>query len=357
MSLSLSQQGFLAFIFTASTTWMQPVIGYMVDRHGKTWLLTASVIWIAFWVSISGVIGNYYILTIVLILGGTASALYHPLGSATAIKLTSRQAGTSLSIFMTVGGIASAVAPSVAIPLATNFGLGSLIYLFIPGIVTALIMYKTRVQAISLNGKTEKTPDTPKNTPIHAKVLFPVLLLLLVSALRGWLKVSLVAYGAQLFMIKSISVEAFSVLLSIQLFTGSFGNLVGGFLSDIIGSKRVLLYTILLMTICLGMLLQFGGIIAMTAFMLIGILISASNAANILMTRDFLPQNATMATGLILGLGAGIGGLGVMLQGHIADISGMSVSFIYLLVSVAVSFILVAFLPQPESSGKRSVQH
>jgi len=111
------------------------------------------------------------------------------------------------------------------------------------------------------------------------------------------------------------------------------------------------------MTICLGLLLQFGGIIAMAAYMLIGILISASNAANILMTRDFLPNNSPMATGIILGLGAGIGGLGVMLQGCIADNSTMFVSFLYLLAAVAVSFILVAFLPQPESSEKRSVQH
>jgi len=241
MSLSLSQQGFLAFIFTASTTWMQPVIGYMVDRHGRTWLLTASVIWIAFWVSISGMIGNYYILTLVLVLGGTASALYHPLGSATAIKLTSKQAGTSLSVFMTVGGIASAAAPSVAIPLVTNFGLRSLIYLLIPGVVTALIMYKTKVQDILLNNENQNITATPKDTLINAKVILPVLLLLLVAALRGWLRVSLITYGAQLFMTKSVSVEAFSVLLSVQLFTGSFGNLAGGFLSDLIGSKRVLL--------------------------------------------------------------------------------------------------------------------
>lgn len=67
--------------------------------------------------SITGLIGNYYILVMALGLGALASALYHPLGSSVTIKLIKRAQGTSLSFFMTIGGFAASVSPLIAIHL------------------------------------------------------------------------------------------------------------------------------------------------------------------------------------------------------------------------------------------------
>ena len=68
-----------------------------------------SLVWITFWMSISGIITNYYLLVIILGIGALASALFHPLGSAMAIKLGKKSRGKSLSIFMTIGGFAASV--------------------------------------------------------------------------------------------------------------------------------------------------------------------------------------------------------------------------------------------------------
>ena len=82
LELSLAQQAFIAFVITSSGTFAQPVIGYFVDKRGKPYLIIISLVWIAFWMSISGIISNYYLLVIALGLGALASSLFHPLGSA-----------------------------------------------------------------------------------------------------------------------------------------------------------------------------------------------------------------------------------------------------------------------------------
>lgn len=90
LSLSLAQQAFIAFIITGGGTFVQPIIGYIIDKKGKPILLVISSVWIAFWMSISGIITNYYLLVVIVGLGALASALYHPLGSAVAVKLAKK---------------------------------------------------------------------------------------------------------------------------------------------------------------------------------------------------------------------------------------------------------------------------
>jgi len=70
LSLTLSQQGLLASVIVIGGSFAQPAVGYLVDKKGKPWLLIVSVLWIAVWMSISGLINNYY----ALILGSGLSS-------------------------------------------------------------------------------------------------------------------------------------------------------------------------------------------------------------------------------------------------------------------------------------------
>lgn len=91
LGLSLAEQAFIAFVITSSGTFFQLIIGYLTDKRGKPWLIILSIVWISFWMSISGLITYYYLLVIILGLGSLGSALFHPLGSAMAVKLGKNQ--------------------------------------------------------------------------------------------------------------------------------------------------------------------------------------------------------------------------------------------------------------------------
>ncbi|HZX46961.1 MAG TPA: MFS transporter [Clostridia bacterium] len=346
LSLTLGQQGFIAFAFNASGTWLQPLVGFLVDRHGKTWLLLLSVVWISFWVCISGLITNYYLLVLVLILGGTASSLYHPLGSATAIKLMGNREGTGLSVFMTIGGFAIAVSPALSVPVALNLGLDKLVYFMIPGFVTAAIMYAVEVHRIDdLDGGDTNigTPSAGKTEPLS---LFWIGILILIATVRAWLRISLATFGINLFISKSVDPTVCAYILSFQLLFSSVFTLAGGYLSDIMGSKKVLLVSMVLTTLFLSLVVKTSGILAVASFVLAGSLNAAPNSANIVMARNYMPNNTTFANGLIMGLAAGLGGIGTLYQGRLADTFGILPSFLFLLIPLAVSCVLTIVLPR-----------
>lgn len=345
LSLNLSQQGFIAFAFNASGTWLQPFIGYLVDRRGKTWLLLLSVVWISFWISISGLVTNYYLLVLVLILGGTASSLYHPLGSATAIKLMDNREGTGLSVFITIGSFAIAVAPAVAVPVALDYGLDKLAYFMIPGFITAALMYAAGVHRIDDFGKNGIDKDALSKSKTDSATVFWVAVLILISTIRAWLRISLTAFGINLFIAKSMDPTISAYILSSQLLFSSVFTLVGGYLSDIIGSKKVLLASMVLSTLSLWLVVNTTGMLSVVSFVLAGALNAAPNSANIVMARGFMPNNTTLATGLLMGLAGGLGGVGTLYHGHLADTYGIIPSFLFLLIPLAVCCILSAVLP------------
>lgn len=350
LSLTLGQQGFIAFAFNASGTWLQPLIGFLVDRHGKTWLLLLSVVWISFWICIAGIVTNYYILVLVLMLGGMASSLYHPLGSATAIKLMNNREGTGLSVFMTIGSFAGAVSPALAVPIALEYGLDKLVYFMVPGFLTAAVMYALGIQKIDdFGGDSADKGTLPKGKAEPAPVLWMVVLIM-IATVRAWLRISLITFGINLFIAKSMDPTICAYILSSLLLFSSISTLAGGYLSDIIGSKKVLVMSMVLTTLFLALVVKTTGILAVVSFVLAGALNAAPNSANIVMARSFMPDNTTFATGLIMGLAAGLGGIGTLYHGHLADTFGIVPSFLFLLIPLAVSCILSALLPRGSGS-------
>lgn len=352
LNLTLGQQGFIAFAFNASGTWLQPLIGYLVDRHGKTWLLLLSVVWISFWICISGLVTSYYLLVLVLILGGMASSLYHPLGSATAIKLMDNREGTGISVFMTIGGFAIAVSPALAVPVALDFGLDKLVYFMIPGFVTAAVMYAVGVHRIDDSGGGNTHTGTLATGKMEPASVSRVIVLILIASIRAWLRISLATFGINLFIAKSVDPAVCAYILSFQLLFSSVFTLAGGYMSDIIGSKKVLLVSMALTTLFLGLVVKTTGTLAVVSFILAGALNAAPNSANIVMARNFMTNNTTFASGLIMGLAAGLGGIGTLSQGRLADIFGIVPSFLFLLIPLAISCALTAVLPGTSSGSQ-----
>src|SRR5665648_201781 len=120
MGLNLTQQGLISTVILISATFFQPFFGMYADKNGKAKTLIFSIIWITIWTSIAGIIGNYYLLLVVLAIGSLASALFHPLGSTAALSLGEKAKGTSLSILMTIGGFAASISPIVGLWIADN---------------------------------------------------------------------------------------------------------------------------------------------------------------------------------------------------------------------------------------------
>ncbi len=344
MSLSLTQQALIATVITSSGSFAQPVIGHFIDKHGKPWYLIISVSWIAFWMTMAGVVNNYYLVLLVAGLGAMASALYHPMGTAAAVKLGKHSRGRSLSIFMTIGAFATAIPPLVALPIIRSHGLGVLPYFMIPGILTSIGMYFSGIANIDIN--TKAVDKKKKSKGIELYTYKWVTVLVIISTYRDFLRRVLMTFGIQLLIFKQVDITIAGLILASYLFLNSGGTIVGGILNDRIGSKKVIIISNIATAICLVGIFMTTGIPLIISFILIGFILTVSNTSNIVMTHDFLPDNINMGTGLILGLGGGLAGLGILVYGKVADIYGLVTAIGVFIIPLVVLSILTFFLPQ-----------
>ena len=146
-------------------------------------------------------------------------------------------------------------------------------------------------------------------------------------------------------MLKQLDITASGFVLSVYLLTSSLGTIVGGYLNDRFGSKRVLLLFNLFLFISMIIIVFFDGILVALGFILIGLALSGSNTANIVMAYELLPENLNTATGLIMGLSGGLGGLIMLLYGKIADIQGLINSTSYLIIPILMVVFISFQLP------------
>lgn len=344
LSLTLTQQGFIAFIITSSGSFAQPIIGSFVDKYGKTYLLILSIIWIGIWMSLTGIVTNYYLFVIVVFMGALASSLYHPLGSATAVMLGNKTRGKSISIFMTIGGFAASITPLITIPIVKNYGIDKLIYFMIISFITAGVMYILQVHKIEITTKVKKTETVDKK--INIFTLKWVSVMVFIATNKIFIVRSFLTFGIQILVLKNVDIKIAGVILSSYLFLNAAGTITGGFLNDKFGSKKVIQFSNALAIIII-LLIVFGStIISLIAFVLLGFTFSCTNAANIVFTHDLMPNNINTGTGLIMGLSGGLGGLGIFLFGQIADHFGLISATSFVLVPLVIANVLLIFLPQ-----------
>jgi len=355
LGLSLAQQAFIAFVITSSGSFAQPIIGYFVDKKGKPSLLIFSLVWIAFWMSISGIITNYYLLVIMVGMGALASALFHPLGSAMAVKLGNKSRGTSLSIFMTIGGFAASVSPVIAIPAVKAYGLNVLVFFMIPGILGALFMYLAKVHMVEINQThVEKAEEHGKFDFNSAKW---VSVLVFISSSKVLIRSFLITFGIQIMLLKQVNINVAGVVLSVYLLANSLGTIIGGYLNDRIGSKSVLILFNLSAFFCMAIIVLTTGIPMVIGFLLMGLALSGSNTANIVMAYELMPKNLNVATGLILGLSGGLGGLIMLLFGKIADVRGLLISTSYLIIPLIMVVLITILLPNEKSRENQTMNN
>lgn len=348
LSLSLTEQATVAAVITSSGSFAQPIVGYIVDKRGKPWLLILSVIWIAVLMSISGLVTNFYLLIFITALGALASSLYHPLGSALAVSLGNSSKGQSLAIFMTIGGFAASVSPIITIPIVQNYGLSKLAYLMIPGFIVAGMMYMAQIQKIEFQHKAVKKEEE------HGKLNFYTLkwlsALVFIATTRIMIGRALISFGVQLLSLKNIDLKIASIVLFLYLLTNSAGTLVGGYVSDKFGYKKAFIMSNLLLTLALAMLVLNTGTSVIIWFVLIAFSVSSANTSNIVITQELIPQNLSLATGLIMGLAGGIGGLGIILYGRIADSQGLIFATTLCLVPIILASIFTMLLPDKQNN-------
>jgi FSR family fosmidomycin resistance protein-like MFS transporter len=133
--------------------------------------------------------------------------------------------------------------------------------------------------------------------------------------------------------------------LSAFLLAGTVGITLGGPLADRFGYKRTVLTSFGLTPLFLYLFFFTTGIISLISFAIAGLLIISSNSVTMAMGQSFMPRNVGMASGLILGLAMGIGGIGTTALGWVADQYGIPLTLQGIFILPFAAFLVFCFLP------------
>lgn len=320
---TLTQQSMIAFIVITGGNLLQPVVGYLLDKIGKSSYLIISLVWISFMMSITGLITNYYLLIIIAGLASVASSIYHPLGSSTAINLSRGSRGKSLSVFMTIGGFAATFTPIITIPIVSEFGLKYLAFLMIPGFLVAYFLKFAKIDKIKYLVTNDKKNEKIKKKEISKNKVKYLSLLVCMSVIKVVLIRMMIVFGVQIMVMKGIGIIPAGIVLSVHLFLGSVGTLSGGYLSDKFGERRIMIIFSILLFVIYSITIFSQGLLFVIGMILLGYTLHGPSTANITMAHNILPENINLGTGIIMGLSGTIAGGLILIFGKFSDIYGL----------------------------------
>ena len=339
--LSYASAGLLVTFFTLTSSVSQPFLGYAIDRYRARWISALGLIWAGIFVGLMGMAKSYEMLLILATFAGIGPAMFHPHALSAISGLSTGAKGRVMSVFIIGGNIGFAISPVLVGALTSYQGQAGMYYMAIPGILMGSLIWKL---SSGLG-----TGSIREMHPFSLTDLRPAVILIMVAVLRSWVYFSALSYLPSYFVQAGSSVLKSNSLLSIMLLAGVAGQFTGGTLSDRFGRKQVTLGSLLLSAPLLYAFLHTTGPIAMAFLFCFGFSVMASFSVTMVMMHEIMHRHIGMASGIMIGFALGIGGIGVMITGLVADSFGLFTALNALVMVLVVAAILTRFVPERRS--------
>jgi FSR family fosmidomycin resistance protein-like MFS transporter len=318
MGLSIALAATLAMVLSISSSVLQPLMGYLADRFGRRWFVAAGPVCSGVFLSLIGVAPSFMLLVALLILGGLGSAAFHPPSASAAARVQAgKGSGARLSLFSFGGALGFAVGPLVAVGIVARWGLETLWVAMIPGILLGGVVLW--VLPTDRAERAARLPPSPRR--VLDRLAGPLGVVFAISALGAFTQRVFLTFEPIIVNQAGGSEALGAGVLSIYLAAQAFGTLTGGILADRVDRRRLLLALSLvaLPAHLLAVSLNPGSNGALFAAGLAGYTNMAMLPAMVVMAQEMLPEGAAVSSGIVMGLAWGLGSIGVLFVGIVAD--------------------------------------
>jgi len=341
--ISFTSASLLATVLSLSSSMTQPVFGFLFDKLGGWKMIIWGPVVAGLSFSFLGLAPHYSVLILLLILGGLGLASFHPEAAALTTALSGQRRTWGMSIFMLGGNLGFSLGPFLILVVVINLGLEWSFFASLPALGTAWVLNRYAL----LHDKAPKI-HSPSNIKIESSLNRRVLgfsILLSLVVLRVTTVLSLVTFLPMVQKLRGFSLMAAGGSITVFMACGAFGGLIGGYLADRVGRRRMIFTSFLLALPALSAFLYWKGPMSLFILALLGFLLYISEPSCIVLAQEMIPQQARTASGLIMGMAWGLGGGGVLGVGVLADVFGIEWALRFLLLLPAGSLILSFFLP------------
>ncbi|MBO7743803.1 MFS transporter [Paenibacillus sp. MWE-103] len=332
LRLTYGQMGWIAFTLNMTSSVMQPVVGYFSDKRPMPWMLPVGMgLSLAGMAGLAFAPGFFYVLLAVVFIG-LGSAVFHPEGSRVVYFAAGGRRGLAQSIYQVGGNAGSSLAPLMTIFIFLPLGQPGAIWgtLLAAAAIAILLRvvpwYKTQLERHGKPVKKAKAAGTAVAAPAKGRsvIAFAMTILVLLVFARSWY-VSGISSFYNFFAEETygLSVRAAQVPIFLFMAAGVLGTFFGGVLADRFGRKRMIVFSIggaapfalLLPHVALGWVYPIS--------LALGFILMSGFSVSVVYAQELIPNNVGMASGLITGLAFGMGALGAIVLGNLAEAWGL----------------------------------
>lgn len=318
LNMSLADVGALVALASLSSSFAQPLYGWISDRLARPWFVAFGPLVAALFLSAVGLASSYAALVGLLLLGGVGVAAFHPQAAALASEGSARRS-LAMSFFVGGGTLGFSLGPLLAVTLVSVAGLERTWLAAIPGLIVCIVLFAWFRRVPARPRHTIARPPLAELRPVARPLALLYTAVVCRSAVSYGFMVLLPLYLAS----RGVAVEAGGAMLTAYLLAGAIGGFVGGWMSDRIGGRRVIVQSFLGATPLYLAFLYLPPGPGLACLVAGSFVLQGSLPVNVVMGQELSPRHASTISSLLMGGAWGVGALLIGPIGALGDVIGL----------------------------------
>ena len=343
--LSYTYAGGLILASALAGSVVQPLFGFWSDRRGAVWLLPAGVAIAALGMGLAALSPSYWWVVLFVVVSGLGTAAYHPEGSKFAAYVSGAKRASGMSLFSIGGNLGYSLGVIVTTPVVVALGIEGGALVVLPSLAVGVALFWLVPFLLTFVPTRE---DSARAAEGEDRVGAMILLLGVVTV-RSVAWFGLITF-VPLWEISIGNSEGYgNLLLSVMLLAGAVGTLVAGPAADRFGRRPILLVSNITIPPAIAVFILVGGIAGAVSLVVIGAAVVGTFGVTMVMSQEYLPRQIGMASGLVIGLSIGLGGIAAVLLGAIADSVDLETALWVCAAAPLLGIVLTLLLPPSRS--------
>lgn len=350
--LTLTQIGWITFVYQMTGSVLQPLVGIYTDRHPKPYSLAAGMGITLVGLVLLSIAHSYQALLAASGLVGIGSAIFHPEASRLARIASGGRHGFAQSLFQVGGNFGSALGPLAAAFIITPRGQAHMLWftaLALLGIVILGRVGTWYARQLTLLQKNKRSGASAPTSPLPTRQIVRAFAILIALIFSKYIYLVSFTNYYTFYLIDRfhVSVQASQIYLFLFLLAVAAGTFLGGPFGDRYGRKLVIWISILGVAPFSLVLPHVGLVLTAVLSVIAGFILASAFSAIVVYAQELLPGRVGMVAGLFFGLAFGTAGIASAFLGKLADHT--SIGYVYQVCAfLPLIGLLALFLPDME---------